>query len=151
MGLTSLSPTIVPADTIIEKCIGLIAASHRAGYGTHLPTDGGIGVYAPKECNLLEVDEDDTACFNSAMKWRLQLARGHILLKRVDPDRSMVLFVDTETKSVHIMIEDAKGLENARLHDQCRLLISEVIPNSAEEEWTLTYSYSAAASDRMDS
>eukprot|EP00961_Rhodomonas_salina_P082344 1107054-Rhodomonas_salina.1 len=51
----------------------------------------------------------------------------------------MVLFVDTETKSVHI--EDAKGLDHVRLHDQCRQLLSEAIPNNVEEEWT--YSYSA--------
>eukprot|EP00961_Rhodomonas_salina_P071389 958751-Rhodomonas_salina.1 len=90
MGLTSLSPTIVPADTIIEKCNGLIAASHRAGYRAHPPTDGGIWVYEPKECDLLEVDEGDTQCFISTMKWRLLLAQGHILPIRVDPDRSMV-------------------------------------------------------------
>eukprot|EP00961_Rhodomonas_salina_P219130 2962258-Rhodomonas_salina.1 len=86
MGLTSLSPTIVPADTIIEKCLGLIAASHRAGYGAHPPTDGGIWVYAPRECDILEVDENDTLCLISAIKWRLPLARGHILPIRLDPD-----------------------------------------------------------------
>ena len=78
-------------------------------------------MYEPKECDLLEVDEGDTPCFMSTMKWRLPLARGHVLPIRVDPDRSMVLFVDTETKSVHI--EDAKGLEHVRLHDQCSCLL----------------------------
>lgn len=49
--LTSLCPTIVLSAYVIDKCLGLMAAAHKAGYWKHLPTNREVWVYSPEECH----------------------------------------------------------------------------------------------------
>eukprot|EP00961_Rhodomonas_salina_P136758 1839711-Rhodomonas_salina.3 len=53
-GLKSLCPTIVPSAYVIDKCLGLMAAAHKARYGKHPPTNGEVWVYSPEECHDTE-------------------------------------------------------------------------------------------------
>eukprot|EP00961_Rhodomonas_salina_P283772 3835165-Rhodomonas_salina.2 len=143
-GLTSLCPTIVPSEYVIDKCLGLMAAAHQAGYGKHPQTNREVWVCSLEECHDTErdADEQDAPYYIRLLKWHLPMARGHILPIRLNQEQSLVLFIHTQTRSVHI--EDPKGLDHVTLCDHCQAMLNEVMPSTGAEEWT--YSYSATYS-----